>query len=111
MGEVLLPELFIVQEFERKVGEKSSIGKVMVSQVDFPSGSVVVDVILSPFLLPLQGKEGGGEGASHLDCLADRQVGSGLVIEESLDLVVQIDRGASELHADEVVVLFESQLL
>lgn len=70
-----------------------------------------VHLVLPPLLLPLQGLEAHGEGASHLDCLADGQGRSGFVVEEPENLAVQINRGAAELNLGHVVVLLHGDAL
>ena len=46
-----------------------------------------------------------------MDCLADGKAWSGLVVEEPLNLVVEVDGSASKLDPDKVIVLFERKLL
>lgn len=91
MREIHWTHVFIVKIFDREVGQKSSVSELMASEVDFLAERVVVNVVLSPFFLPCLGLKGNWEGASHLDCFADRKVRSGFVVEESKSLIVKVD--------------------
>lgn len=68
----------------------------MPSQVNLLAGYAVMDVVFAPLSLPGDGLEGDWVWGSHLDGLADGQVGSGFVVEETKDAVVHVDGGDSE---------------
>ncbi len=85
------PHVFIIQVFDGKVGEQSAISELMTSEVNFLPELTVMHVVLPPLGLPLLRLEGHWEGASHLDCLADGEIGSGFMVEETQDLVVEVD--------------------
>lgn len=80
----------------------------MAGEIDFLSKFPVMHEVLAPLGFPLLGLEGNGKGAGHLDCFADRQIGSGFVVEKAKDLVIEVNRSTGELYARDRVVFPES---
>lgn len=89
--EVLLPHLFVVEVLDGEVGQQSAVGELVTLEVDEGEVVVVMHVVVAPVLAPGLGLEGDWEGASHLDCPADRQVGGCFVVEEAEYFVVEVD--------------------
>ena len=105
-----MPDCLVIEVFDREVRQQSSVGELVARDVDYCEFVLVMDVVVSPLPFPALCLEADGEGAGHLDGLADGQVGRGLVVEEAEDLVVQVDRGAGQLDGVDDVVLPHRQL-
>lgn len=86
-----MPDGLVVEVFDGKVGQHSSIRELVAGDVDDCQLVLVVHVVVSPLSLPALSLEADGEGAGHLNGLADGQVGCGLVVEEAKDFVVQVN--------------------
>lgn len=63
----------------------------MTSQINLFAGVLIVDIIFAPLGSPFLGLKCNRERSSHLHCLANRQIGSCLMIEEPKDLVVEVN--------------------
>ena len=83
----------------------------MASEVDLLPEFAVMHEVLAPLGLPLLRLESHGKRASHLDCFADRQIGSGFMVEKTENLIIEVHRSTGELNARDRVVLPESESL
>lgn len=103
--------LLIIQIFNGKVGQKSSISKSMSSQVNFFSCMRIMNIIFTPLRLPFLRFESYWEGASHLNCLAYWEIRGCFMVEKSENSIIEINRSASEFNLVDIIVLLQSQCL
>ena len=81
MRKVALPDCLVIEVFDREVSQQSSVGELVACNVDYCEFVLVVHVVVSPLPFPALRLESDGEGAGHLDGLADGQMGrSGVVL-------------------------------
>ena len=111
MREVEISDAVVIEVLDGEVSQHASICKLMSLQEHLPAVSLVMDLVSSPLFLPLLRLEPNWERAGHLHGPADWQLRGGLLVEESEDAVVEVDRGAGELNACEFVVLKKCNLL
>jgi hypothetical protein len=111
VGEVDVADIVVVEVLDGEVGQHTAVSELVPSEQHLPAVVIVVDQVPAPLLSPVLCLESHRERTSHLDCTADRQVGSGLLIEKPQYLVVKINRCAGNFYLGQLVVLAESNLL
>ena len=111
VGEVHRPHALVVQVLNREVGQHSSVGDLVASQVDLPPPPLVVDVVLPPLALPLLRLEGHWERACQDHSHVNRKAGSRLVVEEAQDPGGDVSAGNRKLNPRQRVELLHRQCL
>lgn len=76
----------------------------MTSQINFFTGILIVNIILSPLRFPFLGLEGNRKRPCHLHCLTDGQIWSSLMVEEPENLIIEVNGSTSELNLIDGVV-------
>ena len=99
MGKVHGPHLLVIEIFDGKIRQQPSVCELHTLQVDFFPCVSVVDIVFPPLFFPFLGFESTGEGSRHMHGGTDWQVGGGFVVEESQDVIFQIDCCARELNS------------
>lgn len=105
MREVHGPHILIINAVDREISKHTSISELAPFQVYFSSHVFVVNVVFTPLLFPVGRLKSDREGTCHLDCIDYRKVRSCFVVEESQDMVGDVDRGTGEFYISNLVQL------
>ena len=111
MRKVHRPHVLVVDAVDGEVRKHASICELAPFEVDLPPHVFIVNVVLSPFLVPVGRLECHREGARHLHCVDDWQIRRSFVIEESQNVVRDVHRSAGKLDSSDVVQLFHCHFI